>query len=677
MSTAHDRVVSALGSLKLRITLGGIVALVFGIGLNTVYLTSSAERDTLTAYQTRELAESVRAARLIGERVDELQRSLKVFAGQLDAETVADPVALERVLDSKRILLGRFATLFVTAPDGRVLIYADEAGLHDAHFSVGDREYHRLTLAEHRPVISSPVPGRMSGESVIAFTEPLEQAGVVHGVLIGSARLSANGFLADLAEPQDADPGALVAVSDSHGTVLAHPSRQRLTQPLSEDPRLTDAYTEWTTAGNSTAPRAFRLPKTGQLASTAGVPGTDWMVWRVRSEDELLAPLRTARHAAGMWAAGLIALLSIGLFGTLWWLLKPLALLEKRAQHLFDGNLDVHEGWPAGSGEISRLGRVLRHVGAERAQLETFNAQVLRKLGSVMSAAPIGIAFTLNNRFELLSSEFCRLTGHREHQLMGQPMQLIFVSNEDHQALDPQVQQAFASGTSYVGEWQMLRADGTRFWGRLRGGPVDANEIALGAIWTLNDISEQVAKRQELQWSATHDPLTALANRKAFDQRAAALFEPPPAARAAAALVFVDLDHFKPINDTAGHAAGDAMLRAVAAAMVSQVRASDLVVRLGGDEFALLLERCSHEVAMRVAEKVRSAICAIALPWETQILRVGASLGVASQTSETADVDAWLKAADAACYAAKGAGRGTVRTAPEPALRLIVTRAAG
>ncbi|MBP6544258.1 MAG: GGDEF domain-containing protein, partial [Piscinibacter sp.] len=126
----------------------------------------------------------------------------------------------------------------------------------------------------------------------------------------------------------------------------------------------------------------------------------------------------------------------------------------------------------------------------------------------------------------------------------------------------------------------------------------------------------------------------------------------------------------KPINDRAGHAAGDAMLKAVAAAITARVRASDLVVRLGGDEFALLLERCTHETALRIAENVRRAITEIELPWDRHTLRVGASLGVASLGAETASVDAWLAQADAACYAAKAAGRGAV-LAHRPTLRVV------
>ena len=130
-----------------------------------------------------------------------------------------------------------------------------------------------------------------------------------------------------------------------------------------------------------------------------------------------------------------------------------------------------------------------------------------------------------------------------------------------------------------------MRGDGSRFPGRLRGLPVAAGDPSAGTIWTLSDIADEVAKRSLLESSASHDALTGLANRQAFEPRLARLFESLPRARPAA-LRLLDLDSFKPVNDQHGHAAGDAMRRAVAGAIPSCVRGGDLAVRLGGDEFA-------------------------------------------------------------------------------------------
>ena len=664
------RVGVALSSLKLRITLGTVGALVLGIGLTTATLLQRAERDTLTAQNQRELNETVRAAGVLSRRVVELQRALEVVAAQLDKATLVDDSKLAAFMQAKPVLRELFSTVSAASADGQTRIFSDGTGMHRPPLNVADRDYFRRTLGEQRPIVSEPLQSRITGQPIVIFTYPLKDSSGVYGVLAGSLRLANRDLLSDLVDSQAGESDVLFLVTDAEGRILAHPNGDRLLQGLATEPRLSGAFRHWVADGSAVEPSGLRLTQPGEVVSAAGVAGPEWMIWRATPEVDLLAPLRSARKQALAWAAGLIGLTSLLMLALLWWLLHPLTQLERRAQNLFNANDDPHAGWPTGAGEIGRLARVLRHVGAERTQLEGFNAAVLGKLSSVMAAAPVGIAFTRAQRFELVSAEFCRLFGRQEHALLGQSMQMIFDSNADYQALGPQLQLVFQTGGAYVGEWQMLRADGSLFWARLRGRPVAGSDADTGVIWTLNDIDHQIAERAQLEWSATHDVLTGLANRKGFDQRLRHVFDALPRSTPAA-VVMIDLDHFKPINDTAGHAAGDAMLKAVAAAITSHVRAGDLVVRLGGDEFALLLERCPQDVAMRVAENVRSAITAITLPWENRILRVGASAGVASLAEHTPDMDAWVAEADAACYRVKAEGRGAVRAAVPTLLRVV------
>jgi diguanylate cyclase len=670
MDILWRRLAGALASIKLRVTLSAIAAMAAGVLLTAVLLVQRAERDTLTHYRDRELAEVVRMASLLSARVVERQRALRASGDQIDAALVQDTARLKGFLDNKPLLRGLFSNIFVAAADGRMTAYADDAGVRKPDINIGDREYFRRAIRDQRSIVSEPVPGRVSGEPVIVFVHPLVRDGAVYGVLGGALRLASRDLLGDVAGAYDGVETSLTVVTDAQGRLLTHPMRRNLLQAMTSEPRLGEAHAHWVASGSPVEPAGLMLQQVGEVVSAAGVAGPDWLVWRAIPEHELVGPLHDARREALLAAAGLVALLSLVILAIVSWLLRPLGRLAERAQHLFDGTLDVHEGWPHASGEIERLSRVLRHVGAERAQLESFNAQVLRKLSSVMAAAPVGICFTRDKRFELVSEQFCRLFGRAEADLLGQPASIIYASNEDYLALGPQVAAAFSEGRAYAGEWQMLRADGSCFWGRLRGRPVAEGDTAAGSIWTITDISEQVAARAQLEWSANHDVLTGLANRKLFAQRLGRVFGALPRS-IPAAVVMIDLDHFKPINDRAGHAAGDAMLKAVAAAITSRLRATDLVARLGGDEFALLLERCPHDTALRISENVRMAISAIVLSWEGQTLRVGASLGVASLAAETASIDEWLAQADAACYAAKAAGRGSVQAAERPALRVV------
>jgi diguanylate cyclase (GGDEF)-like protein/PAS domain S-box-containing protein len=306
--------------------------------------------------------------------------------------------------------------------------------------------------------------------------------------------------------------------------------------------------------------------------------------------------------------------------------------------------------------------RTLQHVWAERAQAARLNADVLARLSSVMAAAPVGLAFTRDRIYELVSAELCRMLGRTEDSLVGHPGDAIFASHDDYLAIGPQVGAAFARGEVYTGDWRLLRADGSQFWGRLQAQPVLPGDPSAGTIWSIHDVTAQVEDRQRLQHAATHDALTGVLNRKGFEAAMAEWLHHPGDAPSS---LVIDLDRFKPINDSAGHAAGDAVLRAVAAAMLTQVRASDAVGRLGGDEFALLLRGCDERRAVAVADKVRLAIERTRVDWDGQRLSVGASLGVCVHRADIDEPAQWLAVADEACYAAKRAGRASVHVAQQ------------
>ncbi|MGJ7615185.1 MULTISPECIES: sensor domain-containing diguanylate cyclase [unclassified Variovorax] len=666
MNTRLVRLENALGSLKARITMGGIMALVLGIGVITTVLVQRTEHDLLEAQRQREIVEAVRTAALLGHKVIQLQRGLQSVGQVLDETMLDDPAALNAFMRDKPMLQNFFATIYIAGADGQVRVMVDEKGIYRPELNVRDGANFRRTMAEGRPLVGEAQVGPITGEPIVVFSQPLRNRNGVFGVLAGTLRLSSRDLLAGLADAQESDRGALMVVTDAQGQMLTHPDWRRLMHPITEEPRLAQAFKEWQAAGSPVESQGLLLAQPHQIASVAGVPGPDWMVWRARAETEVLAPVKAARQQAMAWAASLVAVVSAGMFLTLWWLLQPLMLLERRAQHMFDGAMRPEDGWPKADGEIGHLGKVLRDVGVQRAELERLNGEMISKLRSVMRSAPIGIAFIRDRRFELVSDELCRLLAYDDKDLLGQAVDLIVVPPEDDQpALAALEKEAFASSNSYVGECRMQRGDGTRFWARLRSRPVDSEHTDFGSIWTVLNIDEQRSARKALEWSAAHDGLTGLANRQRFDQHALRLIEARPLSLPAA-MVFIDLDHFKKVNDTGGHLSGDAMLRAAAAAIMSRVRSNDLAARIGGDEFALLLEQCTHEAAVRVAEDIVASISAIALPWMSGSLHVGASVGVASLSGDIDSVEDWISAADAACYAAKAAGRGVVRAGLAP-----------
>ena len=126
------------------------------------------------------------------------------------------------------------------------------------------------------------------------------------------------------------------------------------------------------------------------------------------------------------------------------------------------------------------------------------------------------------------------------------------------------------------------------------------------------------------------------------------------------ALLYLDLDQFKVVNDTFGHAAGDSLLKLIAAIVHSQIRTTDVLARLGGDEFAIMLERCSEARAVKVAEAIRGAVEGYRFEWQDAFLTVRCSIGVVMVSNENNDVAKLMSSADVACYSAKDMGRNQV-----------------
>ncbi|HXF66493.1 MAG TPA: EAL domain-containing protein [Burkholderiales bacterium] len=182
-----------------------------------------------------------------------------------------------------------------------------------------------------------------------------------------------------------------------------------------------------------------------------------------------------------------------------------------------------------------------------------------------------------------------------------------------------------------------------------------------GAIVVFHDVSQIRALAQQLLWQASHDALTGLVNRREFERRLAELVETARSQRREHALLYLDLDNFKAVNDTCGHGAGDELLRQLTAIMLSRMRASDTLARLGGDEFGVLLETCPVDQALRVANALRETVRDFRFVWEGKTFSVGVSIGLVPITAESESAERLLATADACCYEAKSRGRDRVQ----------------
>jgi diguanylate cyclase (GGDEF)-like protein len=187
--------------------------------------------------------------------------------------------------------------------------------------------------------------------------------------------------------------------------------------------------------------------------------------------------------------------------------------------------------------------------------------------------------------------------------------------------------------------------------------PSDPAQLAAEVVRLEAELATLRARVAELETHAERDPLTGLLNRRGFERELTRARSYVERYGGNAALVYFDLDGFKPVNDRHGHAAGDAVLMGIAAALSNAVRASDAVARLGGDEFTVLLWNLSERDAQKKAFALERLIAETPIAWDGNVLAVGASAGVA-EFSHQEEPAALVARADAGMYARKRERKG-------------------
>lgn len=255
----------------------------------------------------------------------------------------------------------------------------------------------------------------------------------------------------------------------------------------------------------------------------------------------------------------------------------------------------------------------------------------------------------------------CDILGYRPAELVPYPYREL-IHPEDWDVAQEQ-RRAINRGdiSSYTTEHRLVRKDNELLWARLTVSRVwDAPSNTAYFTTVMEDISESHRLSTELSHMATHDSLTGLLNRRAFERQLASHLGRARNEGSQHALCFMDLDQFKVANDTSGHDAGDHLLRQVSDIIGNNLREADILARLGGDEFGIILENCNLETAREVAEKVRAALDHLVFTWHQTSHTISCSIGVVPITTESSGINALMKAADIACYAAKDSGRNRV-----------------
>jgi diguanylate cyclase len=307
--------------------------------------------------------------------------------------------------------------------------------------------------------------------------------------------------------------------------------------------------------------------------------------------------------------------------------------------------------------DITPLKRIEQQLAEEKERLHV----------TLQSIADGMISTGADGHVTFINASAEQMTGWRLSEAIGHPVKEILLVCRGTELIRP-VQKALdeALTINLDDDVVVVTRSGSQLDVRLTVSPVlGPNAAVLGAVIVFQDVTQSRAAKRQLTHSATHDTLTGLPNRAAFNLAIEAAAQTARRDGREHALCYIDLDHFKAVNDGAGHSAGDEVLVRVANIIRNACRASDFAGRIGGDEFILLLTDCPVGNAQTVCQKIVDQVASEAMTFAGKTFRVGASVGITSITNRQPSALELTTEADAACYVAKSEGRGRVAIFPK------------
>ncbi|MBI5936459.1 MAG: EAL domain-containing protein [Betaproteobacteria bacterium] len=386
------------------------------------------------------------------------------------------------------------------------------------------------------------------------------------------------------------------------------------------------------------------------------------------------AELAAVARNGAIYAIVAIVLGALFAWGVVHTVTQRLARLSAAADAIAAGDLSVSLPQHEGRDEVARLthdfNEMARALESDREQRKRFEALLFeekeRALVTLQSIGDAVITTDITGHVEFLNPIAERLTGWTTDEARGRPLIEVFhiVNEMTRIEVENPVDKALRLNgvVGLANHTLLIRRDGEEFAIEDSAAPIrDRDGKVIGVVLVFHDVTESRQMAEEIAYQASHDALTGLVNRREFEQRLNHLISNATTEQRQHALLYIDLDQFKVVNDTCGHSAGDELLRQLTLIMQDKIRGSDMLARLGGDEFGVLLENCPLDKAQHVAENLIELVKGFRFVWSDKAFVVGASIGIVAITEHSRDWASLLGNADTACYLAKEKGRNRLQ----------------
>ena len=671
-------------SLKTRITLTTLAIFLVGVWSLAFYASRMLREDMQRLLGDQQFSTVSFLAAEINHELNDRLRILEDLAEAISPTTLSNPAALQQLLEDRQTLQSLFNGGAVAYGSDGTAVAEVPRSVERVGVNYLQRDYLIGALREGKATIGRPIMGPKLKAPVFVMAVPIHDGhGKVIGALGGVVNLGMPNFLDKIAENRHGKTGGYLLIAPQYRLIVTATDRRRIMETLP-------------TSGISPAIDRFVQGYEGSelfvnplgvevLASAKTVSVAGWQTVVSLPTAEAFAPIKAMQQRM-LLATFMLTLLAGGLT---WWMLKrqlsPMLAAAKTLAALSDAS---HPPQPL---PITRQDEIGQLIGGFNHLLETL-AQ--REAALRESEARFRGLTEMSSDFYWESDAEHRLTQRteskreaaesvfREAASVGKRRWEIPYLSPDEAGWQKHREILDAHLPFRDFEILRLRVNGARHHISVSGDPVfnGAGEFT-GYRGVGTDITERKQMEDQVRQLAFYDPLTRLPNRRLLDDRLRQTMASSKRSGCYGALMFLDLDNFKPLNDLHGHAVGDLLLVEVAERLRSCVREMDTVARFGGDEFVVMLSELgankaeSATQAAIVAEKIRIRLSE---PYLLTIKREGkadttvehhctVSIGVTLFINHEASQDDILKWADAAMYQAKEAGRNSIRFYESPA----------
>jgi diguanylate cyclase (GGDEF)-like protein/PAS domain S-box-containing protein len=648
-------------SLKTKFALsGGALMFAYSVAFTTwtLRLVEAEVRTSVTDAQ-RALLRSTAVD--IDEKILLRRDAMATIAALLSQSAPAPGLEMEAFFKPRPVLEKMFDGVLVADASGRV-VYDQQRGAADANtgVSVAGSDYFKRVMGGAPLVISPPQQALVGGRPFVVFAAPLRaRDGSVNGALICSLDLLHGNFLGNLGKVRIGRTGYFVLVDDGEKPVFVMHGRKELIMTRLPDGRNGPIMRRALQGFDGTVEGADVLG-VQTLRSFARLRSVPWVLIAVYPTSEAYAGLRDRQRevmvvASGLFAAGAtLAWLIAG------WLLRPLTRLRSQMiLHALDPGLSMPPG-SFGSAELAALVVAYNAQAASRREFEERLKASERRMRDITDNLPVLIAYVdKDERYVFLNATFNSWFGIDIATAAGDGRPTL-LKPPAHEALGDAIRRCMA-GERVTFDIQSDTLLGKKMLQVVYIPDITPDGTVEGFYVLGADVTELTEARRRLELLVRSDPLTGLPNRYQFNETLPLALARCARSGLSMALMFLDIDHFKQVNDTLGHGAGDLLLREFALRLRRSLRTTDSVARLGGDEFVVILEGLHDDAEPQLV--ARKIITENNRPFDLDGHLVAATSSVGIVFHSGADIGATelLARADAALYEAKSAGRNTYK----------------